>query len=510
VTAHFVNVPTLVDIPIHSDPKGQLGVIESSRLAGFDFRRVYYLFGVPDGASRGAHAHKRLRQMIVCLHGSVRVELEYRDGKADFVLDEPTKALLVPPGCWRDLTDFRGDAVVAVLASDEFDESDYIRSYSQFQGWLRSGERYAVPYLPLAREAEFLGMALERSAVDVIRSGNYIGGAPVTAFEEAFAAYCNVDYAVSCANGLDALILGLEALGIGDGDEVIVPANSFAASALAITLVGARPILVDIDTDSYSIDPNAVLAALTSRTRAIMPVHLYGTPANMQEIDQIAETHRLFVVEDAAQAHGAEYNGRRVGSLGHVAGFSFYPTKNLGALGDGGCITTNDETLAKKLRLIANYGSSTKYRHEAIGRNSRLDAVHASMLSVKLRHLDRWNARRRELAQLYLDSLAELPFFGLPYIPPYAVPVWHVFPLRVERGLRDACVEYLRSRGIGTNIHYPIPIHKQPIYSDSHSIACKNAERIANELVSLPLSPFHSESEILQVADVLRSFARSK
>ncbi len=504
-------VPILVNIPIISDARGDLGVIEASTLAGFDFRRVYYLFGTEGAASRGAHAHKALKQLIVCLHGGVRIKLEYAGGSAEFVLSDPTEGVLVPAGCWRVLDGFSDDAVVAVLASEEFDEQDYIRDYAQFKTWIadESSERSLVPYLPLERVYEFLGLSLERATIDVMRSGPYIGGNAVEKFEHEFAQYCGSAYAIGCANGLDALVLILESLDIGQGDEVIVPTNSFIASALAVTHVGARPILVDCDPSTYSVNIDSIRHAITNRTRAIMPVHLFGTPADMSAIVSIAAEYGLEVVEDAAQAHGAEYKGKRVGSFGRAAAFSFYPTKNLGALGDGGCITTNDMNLAERIRMKANYGSRIKYKHETTGRNSRLDPIQAAVLSVKLPHLDRWNAQRRKLASIYFQSLEDIKLFSLPQVTVGSLPVWHVFPLRVHSGRRDECINYLMAENIGSNVHYPTPIHRQPPYRGDGSSCCPISELIAGEVISLPLMPFHTDEEIHKVAKHLKRFAAS-
>jgi dTDP-4-amino-4,6-dideoxygalactose transaminase len=337
-----------------------------------------------------------------------------------------------------------------------------------------------------------------REAVDrVLASGWYVLGEETAAFEREFASYCGVEHCIGVANGLEALQLVLLGYGIGPGDEVIVPANTFVATWLAVTQVGARPVPVEPDERSYNIDPQRIEEAITSRTRAIMPVHLYGQPADMAPIMELARRHGLKVIEDAAQAHGARYRGRRAGGLGDAAGFSFYPGKNLGALGDGGAITTNDADLAARLRKWRNYGSEVKYRHDLPGLNSRLDEIQAAILRAKLATLDADNARRAAVAASYAIALRDCPV-ALPAVAEGCEPVWHLFVVRTSQ--REALQAQLATRGIGSAIHYPLPNHLQKAYVDQQWPPLPLTQRIQSEVLSLPMAPYLSGSDVQAVA----------
>jgi dTDP-4-amino-4,6-dideoxygalactose transaminase len=298
----------------------------------------------------------------------------------------------------------------------------------------------------------------------VLESGWYISGPEVEAFETEWAAYCGAKHAVGVANGLDALVLALRALGIGEGDEVIVPSHTFIATWLAVSAVGATPVPVEPDPVTFTIDPSGIARAITGRTRAIIPVHLYGHPADLDPILALARAHGLFVVEDAAQSHGARYRGKRIGAHGDVVCWSFYPGKNLGAMGDAGAITTDRADLAEKIRLLGNYGSSRKYVHGLQGVNSRLDPIQAAVLRAKLRHLDAWTARRQALAAAYSTALDGLGLV-LPRVAPNAEHVWHLYVVQTDR--REALMQQLAEAGIGSLIHYPIPPHMQEAYGTS-------------------------------------------
>lgn len=312
-----------------------------------------------------------------------------------------------------------------------------------------------VSFLPMEHEMDTeLRSAFER----VYGRSWYIEGEEDASFEKDFADFCHVNYCVGTGNGLDALMLALKALNIKSGDEVIVPSNTFIATALAVTYTGATPILVEPDIRTFNIDPAKIEEKITTKTKAIIPVHLFGQPCDMTPILKIAHKYHLYVVEDCAQAHGATYKGQRIGTFGHVAGFSFYPGKNLGALGDAGAIVTNDEEIAKKVRALGNYGSDYKYHHIYQGNNSRLDEIQAAFLSAKLPYLDKMNEERRRIAQMYLKGIHNKEII-LPFVIPEVNPVWHVFAVRCKR--RDELEEYLREKGIGTNKHYPTPIHLQ-------------------------------------------------
>jgi dTDP-4-amino-4,6-dideoxygalactose transaminase len=346
-----------------------------------------------------------------------------------------------------------------------------------------------IPYLDLKAINAEVQSELNQAYQQVVDSGWFILGEAVRAFESAFAAYVGVKHCVGVGNGLEALHLILRAYGIGPGDEVIVPSNTYIATWLAVTYAGAQPIPVEPDEHSYNLDPNRLESAITQRTRAILPVHLYGLPADMAPIMEIADRHNLVVIEDAAQAHGAGYQGRMCGGLGHAAGFSFYPGKNLGALGDGGAVTTDDDALAEKVRALRNYGSTRKYYNDEQGFNSRLDELQAAFLSVKLPYLDEWNQRRREIADEYSRAFSQISGVTFPHVPEGCSHVWHIYPLRCSH--RDALQAHLTARGIGTLIHYPVPPHRSTAYAGlgyppGHFPI---AEEIANTELSLPISP---------------------
>ena len=359
-----------------------------------------------------------------------------------------------------------------------------------------------VSFLPMERELnEELKNAFER----VFSRSWYIEGKEDETFEKAFAAFCGVQYCVGVGNGLDALMLGLKALGIGDGDEVIVPSNTYIATALAVTYVGAKPVFVEPDIRTFNINPTLIEAAITNKTKAIMPVHLYGQACDMDPIMDIAEKNNLFVVEDCAQAHGATYRGKMVGTFGDVAGFSFYPGKNLGALGDAGAVVTSNKELATKIRALGNYGSDFKYHHIYKGNNSRLDEMQAAFLTVKLPHLNRMNEERRRIARLYTEGINN-PQIVTPFVLEDCVPVWHIYGIRCTK--RDALEKHLKEKGIGTNKHYPIPMHLQECYKDLglSKGMLPIAEEISSTELSIPMFYGMTEDEVQYVIDAINEF----
>lgn len=370
-----------------------------------------------------------------------------------------------------------------------------------------------VPFVDFASPYGELKAELDAAYFRFMESAWYVLGKEVEAFEEEYAAYCGTKFCVGVGNALDAMHLVLRAWEIGAGDEVIVPSNTYIATWLAISMAGAAPVPVEPDPGTFNLDPDRIAEAITPRTRAIMPVHLYGQPADMDPIMIIAEKHGLKVLEDAAQAQGARYRGRRVGALGDAAGHSFYPTKNLGAFGDAGAVTTNDGDLADKVRCLRNYGSRKRYYNEVKGVNSRLDELQAAFLRVKLRHLDAWNLRRSQVARLYLDALAPLatiapqpsdePRLILPTTATWAEHVWHLFVVRHPQ--RDALQQKLTDSGIGTLIHYPVPPHLSGAYADLCFAPLPQATAIASSVLSLPLGPHLTVGEANQVVDAVRS-----
>ncbi|WP_170442355.1 DegT/DnrJ/EryC1/StrS family aminotransferase [Ruegeria arenilitoris] len=345
-----------------------------------------------------------------------------------------------------------------------------------------------IPFLDLGAAYRELKQQIDDAVARVLDSGFYILGPEVEAFEAEWAAYCGSKFAVGLANGLDALTLALRALDIGPGDEVIVPSNTYIATWLAVSGVGAIPVPVEPDPATHNIDPTLIEAAITLRTRAVLPVHLYGQPADIDSILEIAGRHGLRVIEDAAQAHGAAYKGQRLGGHGDIVCWSFYPGKNLGALGDAGAVTTNDADLAARVAMLRNYGSREKYFNEEPGVNSRLDPVQAAVLRVKLKALDDWTERRRAIAVDYLEGLKDSSLI-LPHVPDWADPVWHLFVVRTT--MRAEMQAHLAEAKIGTLIHYPIPPHMQGAYADLclKAEAFPIARRLAQEVLSLPMGP---------------------
>lgn len=362
-----------------------------------------------------------------------------------------------------------------------------------------------VPFVSFQSMHAELDQEISDKLLEVFHKNWFIGGEEVDIFEKNFAEFCGAKYCVGCGNGLDALYLILRAYEIGVGDEVIVPSNTFIATALAVTYTGATPVFVEPDRNTYCLDPRLIEEKITKKTKAIMPVHLYGQAADMDTILEIAKNYRLKVIEDSAQAHGAKYKGRVTGGLGDAAGFSFYPGKNLGALGDAGAVVTNDEELALRVRAIGNYGSLEKYHHIYAGTNSRLDTIQAAVLNIKLKNLTKWNEYRKKIAQMYQKGILN-ENVKLPYTDPKNEHVYHLFVVRTKE--RDRFVEYLAERNIGTTIHYPIPIHLQKAYK---GLELKKgdfpiAEELSGTVVSLPMYYGIAQSEVEYIIDTINSY----
>lgn len=362
-----------------------------------------------------------------------------------------------------------------------------------------------VPFLDLRSAYLELKPEIDEAVARVLDSGWYILGPEVEAFEAEYAAYCEASHCIGVGNGLDALHLALRAMGIGPGDEVIVPSNTYIATWLAVSECGATPVPVEPDEKTYNINPALIEAAITPRTRVILPVHLYGQPVDLDPILSIAREHGLQVLEDAAQAHGARYKGKRIGAHGDAVAWSFYPGKNLGAFGDGGAVTTDNSEIADRVRVLRNYGSREKYVNEVQGYNSRLDPIQAAMLRVKLKHLDTWNSRRVKLANNYLSSLANTGL-TLPYVPEWADPVWHLYVVRTNN--RQKLHDSFSDNGIHALIHYPIPPHIQDAYRclEYAQGDLPIAEKLSNEVISLPIGPQLSINSVVNVADFLRGY----
>ncbi|ANN69083.1 DegT/DnrJ/EryC1/StrS family aminotransferase [Bordetella bronchialis] len=363
-----------------------------------------------------------------------------------------------------------------------------------------------IPFFDIKAVHGPLAEELKGAFSRVLASGHVIMGPELSRFEKAFADYCGARHCIGVGNGLDALALAMRARGIGPGDEVLVPSQTFIATWLAVSMTGATPIPVEVDEKLCTIDPARIREKINGNTKAIMPVHLFGLPADMDPIMKIADEFGLFVLEDAAQAHGALYKGKRAGVLGHAAAFSFYPTKNLGGLGDGGAVVTNDDALAEELGRLRNYGSTQKYVHQVAGVNSRLDEIQAALLSVKLPLLDQWNEARRAIAARYTQALAGVQGLALPHVPEGAEHVYHLYVVRTDR--RDELQHFLAEKGVTTLIHYPIPPHAQQAYAgmaltdDDLPIAA----RVARQSLSLPIWPQMSMEDVDSVAGLIKSF----
>jgi dTDP-4-amino-4,6-dideoxygalactose transaminase len=367
-----------------------------------------------------------------------------------------------------------------------------------------------IPLLDLGAQYRSIREELTPALQSVLESTAFAGGPFVASFEKEFAAYCGCEQAIGVSTGTSALWLALVGLGVGPGDEVITTPNTFIATAEAISFCGATPVFVDVDAETYTMDPDLLEPAITSRTKAIIPVHLYGQPADMDPILAIARRHGLIVIEDTCQAHGAEYRGRKAGTLGDAGCFSFYPGKNLGAYGEAGAVITNDAELAMKVRMLRDHGQSERYKHAMVGWNDRMDGLQGAILSVKLKHLDKWNDARRERAGFYDELLEDLPHVVLPREAPYAKHIYHIFAVRVPR--RDTLLAALNNQGIGCAIHYPIPIHLQKAYEflGYRKGSFPVAEQSVQEVLSLPMYPELTIEQLEQVADALASLLRKE
>lgn len=353
-----------------------------------------------------------------------------------------------------------------------------------------------IPSFNLTEQYKLIGEEISTIALEKLASGQYIGGNSVQEFEQQFAQYNGVAECIACNSGTDALLLALQALGIGAGDEVIVPSFTFVSTAQVVSRIGAIPVFVDSDLQSFNLDLNQIEGAITARTKAIIPVHLFGQPVEMTQLLSIAQTHNLWVIEDCAQATGATWAEQRVGSMGHIGCFSFYPTKNLGACGDGGAMITNNGTIASQLRMLRDHGQRQRYVYEDIGVNSRLDALQAAILQVKLRYLDRWNAQRQAIADRYQQLLHPLPHIVLPQEITGGTSVWNQYTIRVltpdgSENRRDRLKHQLQQQGVGSTIYYPAPLHLQPVYTSLgyQPGQLPHVEQLCHQVLSLPMFP---------------------
>lgn len=368
----------------------------------------------------------------------------------------------------------------------------------------------SIPLVNLSKQYKYLKRDLERAMRSVLENSSFILGPQVEEFEKSFAAYCGVKHCIGVASGTDALLLALRALGVGSSDEVITQANTFIATVLPVIYLGAKPIFVDCSEKNYQINVSALEKAITRKTKVIIPVHLYGFPAPMADIIRIARKHKVFVLEDACQAHGSSINGKKCGSFGDIAAFSFYPGKNLGAAGDGGAIVTNNKKIADTLYMMRNVGQSEKYKHDIIGYNSRLDTIQAAVLSVKLKYLDGWNKKRRELVNLYTELLSDLPLVAPPQWSSDFSGNYHLYVIRLKK--RNELLAYLKNKGIFCGIHYPIPVYLQKCLKllQYGSASFPVTEQYSKELLSLPMYPELTQKEVKYISTAIKKFFEQK
>lgn len=502
------NIPIKIKLETFSSVKdSQINVVEYQKHIPFLVKRNYIISTKNNARCGGYHSHKQLWQFFICHSGSFSIEFKKDQHKFIIELTSPHEGILVPPGWWREY-ELAPHSSVSVLASEVFDENDYIRAetYAELK---ECNSIESVPFVALDKENKSLLNELNALFAQEVTNNQLILGHSVNKFEQEFAAYCNTKYAIGCGNGLDALTISLLAFDIGVGDEVLLPANTFIATALAVSRLGATPKFVECNTLTGSLNLTALKSNISSATKAIIAVHLFGVPEDIPSILSIAKQHEIKVIEDAAQAHGAELNSQKIGSLADAAAFSFYPTKNLGALGDGGCITSNDKSFADKARAIANYGSNGKYNYELAGINSRLDSIQAVFLSRKLLELEQWNQKRREHYYIYQAHLGKLNEVTMIAPTIEQLPVWHICPIFLtDNKTRDALQHYLANNHIATNIHYPEPLHlTKPYYDESQSLPI--AESNAKTQLSLPMCPFLTPREIEHVCEFIVNYFES-
>ena len=504
------NEPRIIKYQKIEDDRGAINVVEVGRELGFPVNRVYWIDNVSNSQQeRGFHAHKALWQCIIGISGGFSIYLRGNGKEYKFVLSHNGEALIVPPGYWRVLSNFEANTTCMVLASEVYDENDYLRSEREFEEYENEKQKVTnVPYIDMQRYIDFSRAELLLATSSVFNSSSYILGTEVIEFEQQFAKFCGANHCIGVGNGLDALTLILQALGIGKGDSVIVAANSFIATALAPTALGVDVIFVDPDPMTFNLDFRKIEEIITDNVKAIIPTHLYGQPADMDEIIEIANKYGLHVIEDSAQAHGASYKGKKCGSIGIAAAFSFYPTKNLGAVGDAGAVTTNDAEIAKKIRALRNYGSEKKYHNKFIGVNSRLDELQSAYLNIKLKHLHNWNVRKSRLTNIYFEQLSHIEDIRLPYVREWTTPAWHIFAILELNSQRDKLFKFLKDKGVQCNIHYPVSIPQQECYQNiiDYNSSFPIAKKQSTQLLSLPLDPFHTDQEILFVCKQIKKF----
>jgi dTDP-4-amino-4,6-dideoxygalactose transaminase/dTDP-4-dehydrorhamnose 3,5-epimerase-like enzyme len=419
-----------------TDKRGKLSVLELSKECGFTVKRIYYLYDFKK-TIRGSHAHKNLKQCIICLKGSAKIYFNKGDKNQEiYHLHKPNKAILIHGCIWKDIQEVKKNTILLVLASEKYYKNDYLKTKEKFEKYINYKiKRPVISHHSIERMHNQLSNEFNEKFISVLKNNNFILGNEVRKFEKNFANFSKAKYSISCGNGFDALVLGLRSLNISKSDEVIIPANSFVATAMAVSVVGATPVFVDCNYDDYSINLIDLQKKITKKTKAIIPVSLYGIPLDIEKINNLASKYKLKVIEDASQSHGVSFfsNNKFIKKKfpnWKLATFSFYPTKNLGALGDGGAILTNDRNLYDKIKLLRNYGSLKKYDHRVIGSNSRLDEMQAAFLSIKLKYLKKWILRKRKIAKIYINEFSDIKQIGLLSKTIIEKSVFYVFPIK--------------------------------------------------------------------------------
>ena len=502
----------IIKIPTFSDTRGNLSFINIEKICGFLVKRVYYLYNLKKNKPRGSHAHKNLKQCLICLKGKAVVYFDKGvNNEKKYILDSPDKGLLIKDILWCDIEQFENDSILVVLASEDYNKKDYLHTKEEYQKHIsKKKEIKRVRYAPLDRMHKDLEHLIIPALKSVINSGHYILGKEVDKFQKNFAKFSKAKYTLGCGNGFDALVLALKSIGISRNDEVIVPANSFVATAMAVSSLGAKLIFADCDYNNFSIDLESVKDKITKKTKAIIPVSLYGIPLDANKISLFAKKHNLKIIEDASQAHGASFfsnntQKQKKYSNWKISTFSFYPTKNLGAIGDGGAIVTNDPKLYSKIKSLHNYGLNKLKSYEFIGMNSRLDEIQAAILNIKLGYINDWTNKKRKIAKIYFQELKSIKSIKLVDKNILEKSVFHVFPIKVLNNKRDSLIAFLKKNNIETNIHYPKSINNQKIYK-KFKVKLNNCKKLEKELLSLPIDPYHLKDEILYVTSKIREF----
>lgn len=499
---------SLVQIPRVCDEKGTLTFAEYETHLPWSPQRFFFVRGVPETEVRGGHAHSTCKQFLVCLEGSVTIFLDDGMVKETVVLDTKcSTGVLMDKMVWSTQKYANSQSMLLVLASEKYDETDYVRDYDSFCAEVKQlfhGAETKVPFLNLKAMTALCRDDVLASFNRILSSGQFVLGPEVEKFEQSWSSFCGSKYCVGVGSGLAAIHLMLRAAGIGKDDEIILASNSYIATLLAVSMTGARPVLVEPDVRTRVLDVAHVKNSITAKTRAILGCDLYGYPIPYQQLAQLAKIHNIFFFCDAAQSHGASRNGLTVGSLCDATAFSFYPSKNLGAIGEAGCVTTDNKDLADRIRILRNYGSRSRYDFVEKGFNERMDVIQAAIVTCKIPHLKHLNSRRAAIAQRYLKELSCISAITLPFVEDNVEPSWHLFVICCND--RDALKQHLALQGIETLIHYPVPPHLSDAYKELRHLSFPVSETLARTCLSIPICPFLSDDQVSLVISSILTF----